>query len=124
MVIKLKVPKELARDAIQEHVEDLNKQEKLIFKGSVKKTIASTEFILNKVSSIRIQLPEEHCPLDEVFVFLGLAQLSFVTDEPNPDHFSDSKNYLISGQVSLQDQQGYIYVSLIKNEVIITDNIL
>ena len=121
MAIKLKVPNDLARQAIQEYVAKLNQQKKLNFSGNLTKTYASSKCKLKETSPISIQSFENHCPLNQPCDFEGRARLTYAFEDGNGEH-TDGRDYIIKGEATLSDDNGYISVSLKNNEIIITDN--
>ncbi len=121
MAIELRVPNDLAVQAIQEHVADLKQQKKLGFSGKLTKTCASSECKFKEASSIHIQSFKEHCPLNRPFEFEGWARLTYTFEHGNGER-TDGCDYVIRGEVTLSDDDGYICVSLKNNEIIITDN--
>lgn len=126
MAVRLEVPCDLAKKAIQEEIADLRKQKVLEFSGKTEKTIASSKCKLKNTSTICIQLPKETLPLNESFGFSGWTKLTYETIEPKegvPDSYSDGRDFLVRGKAILTNKDGYIDVSIENNTIEITDQI-
>lgn len=124
MAVKLKVPNDLARKAIQEEIVELRKRNVLEFYGKIQKTIAFSKYTFKEMSTICILLPNESLPLSEPFGFSGWAKLTYETIEPQggvPNYIQDGRNYLVRGKAILTDKDGYIAVSIENNTIEITD---
>ena len=126
MAIRLEVPSNLAREAIQKEVADLGKRKSLIFTGKTKKEMFFSEYVLKETSAINIQLQKENIPLNEPFEFIGWTKLTYETVAPEETGFqsyTDGADYIVRGKATLTDKEGYIAVSIERNEIEITDNI-
>lgn len=124
MAVKLRVPCDLAKMAIQEEIADLRKQNVLVFSGKTEKTITCSLFKFKDMSTIGIQLKQNTLPLNEFFDFTGWAKLIYETTdtkEDMPESYSDGRDYIVRGKTILTDKDGYIGVSIKNNTIEITD---
>ena len=125
MAIKLKVPYELAQQAIQEKISELKNRKELQFSGKTYKIQYGSTYVLNTISPILVHCFKEHKPLNESFEFNGLSKLTFILENKESNTvnntYSDGIDYIVRGNVTLKDEDGYIAVVLEDNKIEITD---
>lgn len=124
MAVKLEVPCDLAKKAIEEKIADLRNRKALEFSGKTEKVITFSNYTLQKVSKIIIEVNRKTLPLNESIEFIGWTKLTYknnVSKEPIPDSYTDGFDYLVKGKAILKDKDDYIDVFIENNVIEITD---